>query len=79
MVTLTLKVPESLAARLEVAARQRGAGKSALVREAIVAYLGQAPESRAGSFLDAARDLPGVVSGPANLSTSPTHLKGYGR
>ena len=57
MVTLTLKVPESLAARLEVAARQRGAGKSALVREAIVAYLDQAPESRAGSFLDAARDL----------------------
>ncbi len=79
MVTLTLKVPESLAARLEMAARKRGAGKSALVREALAAYLDQAPESRAGSFLDAARDLAGAVSGPANLSTSPARMRGYGR
>ena len=39
MHTVSLKVPESLASRLEDTARQKGVSKSALIRDALEAYL----------------------------------------
>lgn len=34
---------------------------------------------RTGSFLDGIEPLVGSVSGPRDLSTSPDHLRGFGR
>ena len=39
MTTISLKVPETLALRLEDAARQRGVSKSLLIRSALEVYL----------------------------------------
>ncbi len=81
MKTLTTKIPPGLAAQLEGAARERGASKSTLVREALAAYLGTDPVGggHPGSFLTEAGDLAGSVAGPRDLSTGAKHLRGYGR
>ena len=81
MKILTTKIPPGLAAQLEKAARERGASKSTLVREALAAYLGTDPlgGGHSGSFLTEAEDLAGSVAGPRDLSTSAKHLRGYGR
>jgi predicted transcriptional regulator len=76
--TITLKLPDGLAARVSAAVRKRGVTTSALVREALEDRLGRETSDRAGSCLDLAADLRGVLSGPADLSSNRKHLKGYG-
>ena len=76
---LTLKIPRRLAAELEAFTRSRGASKSAVVREAITAYLARETIPSRGSCQDLARDLVGIVEGPRDLATNPKHLKDYGR
>jgi predicted transcriptional regulator len=76
--TITFKLPDALAARLDGAARRRNRTRSELVREALERHL-DARTTAAGSCLDLARDLAGSVSGPADLSSSRRHLRGYGR
>jgi hypothetical protein len=66
-------------ARVNAAVRRRGVSTSALVREALEDWLGRENVGRAGSCLDLAADLRGVLSGPVDLSSNPRHLKGYGR
>lgn len=70
MRTITVKLPETLAARLRLMARKRGRTQSAVVREALEAYLDQSSAAGAGSGLDLVRDLAGSVKGPPDLSTS---------
>jgi plasmid stability protein len=80
MKTLTLKLPEILWTKLKVAARRTGRSQSALVREAMEAFLDSEERVQRGSFLDQARDLVGSLDGgPGNLATSKKHLSGYGR
>jgi len=79
MRTITVKLPEPLAARLRVTVRKRSTTQSAVVREALEAHLGQSSVSGAGSGLDLVRDLAGSVNGPPDLSTNRRHLRGYGR
>jgi len=76
--TITLKLPDALAARLTTAVRRRSRTQSEIVREALERHL-DAEAPLAGSCLDLARDLAGSVSGPADLSSSRRHLRGYGR
>jgi Arc/MetJ-type ribon-helix-helix transcriptional regulator len=78
MRTITLKLPDGLAARVSAAVRRRGVSTSALVREALEERLGHERSDRAGSCLELARDLRGSLRGPADLSSNPTHLRGYG-
>jgi hypothetical protein len=68
---LTIKMPKPLEERLDQLARRRGVSRSALVREALEAYV-----ARPGaSALDLAGDLVGSLDGlPADLSTNPKHL-----
>ncbi len=75
--TLTVKIPRPLAARLSARVRRRQTTQSSVVREALERYLDgrDAPDS----FLSLARDLVGSVSGPADLSSSRRHLRGFGR
>ena len=79
MRTITVKLPEPLAARLRVTVRKRNSTQSTVVREALEAHLGQSLASGAGSGLDLVRDLAGSVKGPPDLSTNRRHLRGYGR
>jgi hypothetical protein len=75
MKTITVKLPEPLAAWLSRRARELGRPQSDLVREAL-------QRSREGgngvSCHDLFADLCGVVDGPKDLSTNPKHLAGFG-
>jgi hypothetical protein len=75
----TLKLPRHLQARLLDRARRTGRSKSAVMREAIAAYLEDRVKPRRPSFADGARDLVGCVEGPSDLSTNPSYLDDLGR
>jgi len=80
MKVLSVKVPEALDRRITAAVKRRRMQKSAVAREALERYLDETHEVRRGSFLDLAGDLIGCVKdAPADLSTNPKHLDGYGR
>jgi metal-responsive CopG/Arc/MetJ family transcriptional regulator len=79
MRTITLKLPESLALRLNAIVRRRSTTRSAVVREALEALLGSQPGA-GESCAELAGDLVGSLRGlPRDLSSSPRHLRGYGR
>lgn len=79
MTTISLKIPEALKERVKAAAARRGTPRSALVREAIEAYLERGGQTQAGSCLDLAGDLIGSLEGPRDLSTNKKYLMGFGR
>ena len=77
MRTVTIKLPDGLALRLEQTVARRGATQSEVIREALEAHLA-APS--AGSCLELVGDLAGSVRGGApDLSSSKRRLKGFGR
>jgi predicted transcriptional regulator len=78
MKTISLKLSESLDARLAALAGRRGQSKSAVAREALEAYLGNDRADGAGSCLDLAAGLVGCVSAPEDLASDGRHLRGYG-
>ena len=79
MKTLSLKLHESLDNRLAAAAKRRGQTKSAVVREALEAFLGENNLPQSASCLELAADVAGCLEGPADLSTGKEHMQGYGR
>ena len=79
MKTLSIKLPDSLAAMLESAVASHRKTRSELMREALEAYLSKNRGARADSFLAAAHDLAGIAKGPRDLSTNKAHLKDFGR
>jgi len=79
MTTISLKLPEALAHRLEAAARLRQKPKSGLVRDFIERGLREESNERT-SFHDLARTHCGSGrSGVRDLATNAAHLEGYGR
>jgi hypothetical protein len=79
-VTITVKLPQALARRLDAGARRRRIVRSAFVRDAIEAALRlQQGEGADGSVLSHCRDLAGCVEGPPDLSHNVKHLAGFGR
>jgi hypothetical protein len=80
--TLSIKVPKETKTRLKSLARIRQTTPSSLLREALEQVLsGSHPRWKRPSLHALASDLfedlgPG---GPADLSTNPKHLKGFGR
>jgi predicted transcriptional regulator len=79
MRTVSLKLPESLDERLAAIAAKRGASKSAVVREALEAYVQNDKSIRPGSCLTLAGELVGCVVGPTDLSFHKKHMKGFGK
>lgn len=79
MSTVSLKVPDPLAAELAETARRNGVSKSALIRDALEAYLHGSGAVQSGSALSKAADLVGSLSGPEDLSTNKDYLQGFGR
>ncbi|MBN8509255.1 MAG: ribbon-helix-helix protein, CopG family [Burkholderiales bacterium] len=75
MKTVTVKLPEPLAAWLARRSRELGHPQSDLIREA----LERLRQGGAGdSCHDAFADVCGSVRGPKDLSTNPRHLVGFG-
>ncbi len=77
---ITIRISESLVKRLKKEAGMKRRSESALVREALENYLGEAPTS--SSAYDQARDagLIGCVrGGPSDLSTNRKHFDGLGK
>jgi Arc/MetJ-type ribon-helix-helix transcriptional regulator len=81
MSTLTVKIPPSLDEAIARASAQSHLNKSELVRRALEAYLRQREGQPAFvSALDQAGDLVGCFAGgPADLSSNPEHLAGFGQ
>jgi predicted transcriptional regulator len=74
MRTTSIKLPPSLDERLSEVARARHLTRSGVLREALESYLA----SSGLSVTRTAGDLVGSLEGPADLSTAPEHLEGYG-
>jgi Ribbon-helix-helix protein, copG family len=76
MKTLTVKLPEPLAAWLSRRAKELGRPQSEIVREALA-------RAQAGGGTDSCHDLMmdvcGSVDGPKDLSTDPKYLDGFGK
>ena len=77
MQTLTLKVPDDLAERLNRRARALNRPKSEIVRQALVAQLNG--ERKVESLLDRAGDLVGKYASGRKDSSHKRHLKNLGR
>jgi hypothetical protein len=74
--TITVKLPETLAAWLAQRARELGRPKSELVREA----LQRASDGSIGANChDVLSDICGVVDGPKDLSTNPKYFADFGK
>lgn len=81
MNTLTVKIPSRLERELAALSEREHVSRSEIVRQAIQQYL-QARTQAGGlpSALDQAGELVGCFAGgPADLSSNPAHLEGFGR
>lgn len=81
MNTITIKIPDQLAAEVNQVSVLEHVSKSELVRRALAAYLNtRKSETPFVSALDQAGDLVGCFSGgPADLSTNPDYMDLFGR
>ena len=80
MDTVTVKMPEPLARRLGVVAARKRLSRSAVVRSAVERYLDADvyPVAERPSTYDLVKEASGTIEAPADLSTNPKHLEGYG-
>jgi Arc/MetJ-type ribon-helix-helix transcriptional regulator len=80
MDTLTIKIPEDLAAAIEKAVQRTHLTKSELVRRALVAYTAKQKGGQFVSALEQAGDLVGCFKGgPRDLASNPRHMEGFGK
>lgn len=81
MKTLSIKLPDELAVRLEKRAKRLRTSKSALVRESLEKALGPAEVVEdAPSAYNLMKDGFGCIdSGVGDLSSNPKHMEGFGR
>ncbi len=77
--TLTCKLPEALAARLDALAKEQRCSKSAILREALEARLAAKDGIKQVTAFDLVGHLCGALpGGPSDLSTNPEHMRGFG-
>lgn len=77
---ITVRIPETLTAKLRSRSRAKGNTESDLVREALESYLGSEPVGRTAYDLAEEAGIVGVAKrAPKDLSTSQRHFKGFGR
>ncbi|HSU97517.1 MAG TPA: CopG family transcriptional regulator [Gemmatimonadaceae bacterium] len=75
MRTVSFKLPEDLDEALTGLARRRNASRSALVRDALRAVTAGSDRS----VTNVVDQLVKPFDGPADLSTNPKHMTGYGK
>lgn len=82
MTTLTLKLPKALDEQLATVAKHRRSSKTALVRQAIEAFLAQhtppEPPTTTLTVGDLVGHLAGCLEGPPDLSTNKKYFEGFG-
>jgi Arc/MetJ-type ribon-helix-helix transcriptional regulator len=79
MITISLKVPDELVARMDAVARAKRTNRSALLREALEEKLEVAARETPPSLFERSADLCGKdSSGLGNLASNPRHLEGFG-
>ena len=80
MKTISLKLPDEVAAKLDVRSKQTGKTKSQVTREALAAHLDGPKKGKSRvSCLDLVRDLVGTGKGPGDLASNKKHMRDYGR
>ena len=80
MTTISLKLPEALAADLDHAAAAERKTRSDFFREALSEKLASARRRRKRSLYDLTKDLCGAGdSRMGDLSCNPKHMEGYGK
>lgn len=72
MRSISVKIPVYLDEQLSRISEQRSLSRSAILRNAIIAYISEPGKSFAS-------DLAGSLSGPEDLSTSPEHMVDYAK
>lgn len=75
MRTVSFKLSERLDHALSDLARHRKSSRSAIVREALEALA----TGKRRSVTAVVDELVGSLDGPADLSTNPKHMAGYGK
>jgi len=75
---ISLKLPPALFEKLAAEAERTGKSKSAILRDALEAYLDGANDASGMSFHQLAKDLAGIVEGPGDLSYNKKYLEGLG-
>jgi len=77
---ITIRISESLVKRLKKQAGMKRRSESALVREALENYLGEAPTPSSAYDLAREAGLIGCARGlPSDLSTNRKHFEGFGK
>jgi len=79
MTTISLKIPDELASKLDATARAQYTSRSALFREALEEKLAALTKSSTPSLFDLSSDLCGASqSNFDDLGSNPRHLDGFG-
>ena len=77
---ITIRVSETLTARLRSRSRAKGTTESELVREALETYLGNSKVERSAYDMAAEAGIIGAVhNAPKDLSTNRRHFKEFGK
>jgi predicted DNA-binding protein len=77
---ITVRLSQTITARLRSRSRAKGATESDLIREALENYLGNSTSDRTAYELAQEAGLIAVVrKAPKDLSTSRRHFKGFGK
>ena len=79
MKAISLKLPDPLFHDLAQRAKTSGSSQSEIVRMALAAYLKSDAKAQTASCADRAKRWTGLAQGPAELSTNPDHLSGFGQ
>ena len=80
MITVTLKMPDTLAKKLKIVAKKRQMSQSAIIRYALERYIDKdLPDLEQPSVFDLVKEYAGTVEGPRDLSTNPKHMEKYGK
>ena len=77
---ITIRVSETLTARLRSRSRAKGTTESELVREALETYLGRSAGERSAYTLAEEAGIVGAVrNAPKDLSANRRYFKGFGK
>ena len=78
MKATSIKLPDPLFHDLAQRAKTSASSQSEIIRTALSAYLQSDTLPSSASCADRAQRWTGMMQGPADLSTNPKHLDGFG-
>lgn len=79
MNAISIKLPDALHHALVQKAKSSASRQSDIVRLALAAYLKNDAQDQPGSCAVKAARWVGMVDGPADLSTNPEYMAGFGQ